>query len=148
MNIKKVQELVELMNTNGLSEVEVEQDGMRIKLRKTAQGIVEEVVPAPVQAARPAAAPAPAAAPKEAAGNLKEMKAPMVGTFYASPSPDAEAYVKVGDVVHKGDVLCIIEAMKIMNEVKSEFDGKIAQIPIENAEPVEFGQPLFLIEPA
>jgi len=148
MNIKKIQELIELMNNNNLGEIEIEQEGQKVKLKKTtAQGIIEQAVSQAAALQQPQAAAAAPAKPKEAAGNLKEVKAPMVGTFYRSPSPDSEAYVDVGKVVHKGDVLCIIEAMKIMNEVKSEFDGKIVQIPVENAEPIEFGQTLFLIEP-
>ncbi|MFQ5952725.1 MAG: acetyl-CoA carboxylase biotin carboxyl carrier protein [Candidatus Omnitrophota bacterium] len=145
MNIKKIKELVDLMNDNGLSEIEIEQEGMKIKLSKKATGIIEQVV-TPV--ARPAAAPPEEAAkPTEAAKGLSEIQAPMVGTFYRAPAPDAESYVEVGDVVHKGDVVCIIEAMKLMNEVKSEINGRIVEIPVENAEPVEYGQALFLVEP-
>ncbi|MGD2278643.1 MAG: acetyl-CoA carboxylase biotin carboxyl carrier protein [Candidatus Omnitrophota bacterium] len=144
MNIKKIKELVDLMNENGLSEVEIEQEGVKVKLSKRAGGVVEQVIaPAPVAAAQPAGAP-PAAKP---AKGLSEIKAPMVGTFYRAPAPDAEPYVEIGDVVHKGDVVCIIEAMKLMNEVKSEINGKVVEISAENAEPVEYGQALFLIEP-
>jgi len=149
MNIKKIQELVELMNSNDLGEVEIEEEGLKIKLRKTSAGVVHEVIPQVASAASAApakAAPEAAGAPEEA-GNLKEITSPMVGTFYRAPSPDAEPYAEVGDTVHKGDVVCIIEAMKIMNEVKSEVDGKVVQIPVENAQAVEFGQALFFVEP-
>jgi acetyl-CoA carboxylase biotin carboxyl carrier protein len=145
MNIKKIKELVDLMNDNGLSEVEIEQEGVKVKLSKRAQGIVEQVITAaPAPAGKPQEKPA---APAETGKGLKEVTAPMVGTFYRAPAPDADPYVEVGDVIHKGDVICIIEAMKLMNEVKSEVDGKVVEIATENAEPVEYGQPLFLVEP-
>ena len=145
MNIKKIKELVDLMNDNGLTEIEIEQEGVRVLLSKIAQGVVEQVVTAaPAAAGEPQAKPA---APPEAAKGLAEITAPMVGTFYRAPAPDAESYVEIGDVVHKGDVVCIIEAMKLMNEVKAEVTGKIVEIPVENAEPVEYGQALFLVEP-
>ncbi|MDP8298659.1 MAG: acetyl-CoA carboxylase biotin carboxyl carrier protein [Candidatus Tantalella remota] len=141
MNIKKITELVELMNENGLTEIEIEQEGMKVKLTKRAQGVVEQVVTS-------VAAPAQASeSPKEEKGNRKEIKAPMVGTFYASPSPEADAYVAVGDVIQKGDVLCIVEAMKLMNEVKAEFGGRVVEIAVENAEAVEYGQTMFVVEP-
>ncbi len=147
MNIKKIKELVDLMNENGLTEVEIEQEGMKVKLTKRAQGVVEQVVTS--SAATSPAAPQAAApeAPKDEKSNRKEIKSPMVGTFYRSPAPDADDYVKVGDVIQKGDVLCIVEAMKLMNEVKAEFGGRIVEIAVENAEPVEYGQTMFVVEP-
>jgi len=151
MNIKRIREIVELMNDNGLTEVEVEQEGMKIRLIKRPHGAIEQVVAAAPQIRQAAPAPAGTEAPppaEEGKKNLKEVKSPMVGTFYRSPSPEADAYVDVGDTVQKGDVLCIVEAMKLMNEVKAEFGGKIVEIIAENAEPVEYGQPLFLVEPA
>ena len=149
MNIKQIKELVELMNDNDLTEVEVEQEGMKVKLMKRPHGVIEQVVTAVPQARSAApAAEAPAKPQEGEKKNLKEIKSPMVGTFYRAPSPDADAYVEVGDVVKKGDVLCIVEAMKLMNEVKAEFGGKIVEIVAENAEPVEYGQPLFLVEAA
>ena len=148
MNIKKIQELIELMNKNSLTEIEIEQEGVKVKLSKKAQGVIEQVV-TPVAAQAVAERPQEkAAAPGEAAKGLKEIASPMVGTFYRAPSPDTEPYAEVGDVVKKGDVVCIIEAMKLMNEVKAEISGRIVEIPVENAEPVEYGQALFLIEPA
>ena len=150
MSIKKIRELVEIMNENGLTEVEVEQEGLKVKLIKTKTGVIEQVA-VPVAAPAPAPTETPSEAPQEApkakAGG-KEITSPMVGTFYNSPSPEAEPYVKVGDVINEGDVLCIVEAMKLMNEVKAEIGGKIVEICVENAEPVEYGQVLFRVEAA
>ncbi len=148
MNIKQIRELVEIMNDNSLGEVEVEQEGMKIRLLKEGVSAVGHVV-APVMSAAmpvPAAQSAPAEAPA-AQSNLKEVKSPMVGTFYKSPAPDAAPYAQVGDVIKQGDVLCIVEAMKLMNEVKAEFGGKVVEVCLENADPVEFGQVLYKIEP-
>jgi acetyl-CoA carboxylase biotin carboxyl carrier protein len=103
--------------------------------------------PAPAQASAPAPAPKPEA-PKEDTSKYVEVKAPIVGTFYRAPSPDAEPFVKEGDTVKKGQVLCIIEAMKLMNEIESEVSGVVRKILVSNGEPVEYGQVLFLIEPA
>ncbi|MFH1552111.1 MAG: acetyl-CoA carboxylase biotin carboxyl carrier protein [Candidatus Omnitrophota bacterium] len=147
MNIKKIKELVELMNDNDLTEVEVEQEGMKIKLTKKTHGLIEQVITPSVGVKEKVAVPEAAAEPQEEKKNLKEVKSPMVGTFYRATSPDADPYVEIGDIVHKGDVLCIVEAMKLMNEVKAEFGGKIVEISVENAEPVEYGQNLFLVEP-
>jgi acetyl-CoA carboxylase biotin carboxyl carrier protein len=103
--------------------------------------------PAPAQASAPAPAPKPEA-PKEDTSKYVEVKAPIVGTFYRAPSPDAEPFVKEGDTVKKGQVLCIIEAMKLMNEIESEVSGVVRKILVSNGEPIEYGQVLFLIEPA
>jgi acetyl-CoA carboxylase biotin carboxyl carrier protein len=147
MNIKRIKEIVDLMNENDLAQIEIEEEGAKIKLTKRAAGIVEQVIAPAVQ---PQAAGAPGAAekPREAPKAGKEVKSPMVGTFYRSPSPDTDPYVQVGDMVQKGDVLCIVEAMKLMNEVKAEFGGRIMEICVENAEPVEYGQNLFVVEAA
>jgi acetyl-CoA carboxylase, biotin carboxyl carrier protein len=155
MYIKEIKDMLLLMNDNGLSEIEVEKDGMRIKLKKSSGGAFEksiEYVPqvsAPQQAAQAAQAAQDAKAAKEAeiAKNTVSVKSPMVGTFYRSPSPEAAAYVNVGDTIGIGQVLCIIEAMKLMNEIKSEVRGKILEILVDNAEPLEFGQVIFVIEP-
>ncbi len=146
MNIKKIKELIELMNDNGLAEIEIEQDGTKIKLAKGPRGVVEQVVSSADVAERREPAHEEVAGPPEKARNLKEVQSPMVGTFYRSPSPEADPYVQIGDIVQKGDVLCIVEAMKLMNEVKAEFGGRIVEIAVENAEPVEFGQTLYMIE--
>jgi len=149
MNIKEIREMVNLMNENGLVELEIEKEGMRIRLKKTAAGIesysgpiVVERTPAPAAAQKPAVE-----APKPASVKTVEIKSPMVGTFYRAPSPEAAPYVEVGQNLEPGQVICIVEAMKLMNEIKSEVKGKILEILVDNAEPVEFGQPMFLIEP-
>lgn len=148
MNIKKLQELVELMNANDLNEIEVEMEGMKVKLVKGAGQAGAPVVYHHAPAALPVKAEdAAVQAASEKTGNLKEVKSPMVGTFYRSSAPDAEPYVEVGSMVKKGDVLCIVEAMKLMNEIKAEFGGRVAEISVENAESVEFGQTMFRIEP-
>ena len=145
MNIKRIKELIDLMNENDLTEIEVDEEGLKVKLSKKAHGAIERII-APVPPADSPAVPASGEEPS-VNKNAKEVKSPMVGTFYRSASPDTDSYVEVGDVVNKGDVLCIVEAMKLMNEVKAEFGGRIGEIPVENAEAVEFGQTLFLIEP-
>lgn len=144
MNIKKIRELVEIMNDNDLTEVEIEQDGVKVKLAKKAHGVIEHSLAVPQYRKEEAMSLESAPAPPE---NGKEIKAPMVGTFYRAPSPEIDPYVEAGDVVQKGDVLCIVEAMKVMNEVKAEYGGRITKICVDNAEPVEFEQVMFLIEP-
>ncbi len=152
MNIKEIKEMINLMNENGLVELEVEKEDMRIRLKKTASGI--EGFNAPVllerQSIPPAASQRQAAAeqtPAQPSVKTVEIKSPMVGTFYRAPSPESPAYVEVGQTIEPGQVICIVEAMKLMNEIKSEIRGKILEILVDNAEPVEFGQPIFLIEP-
>lgn len=154
MNVKEIKEMVSLMNENNLSELEIEKDGMRIKLKKCIHPPEGQALPAPVFIEREERAPAPEAVPsatrypaKEASANRIEIKSPMVGTFYRAPSPEAPPFVQVNQDIDPGQVICIIEAMKLMNEIKSELKGKILEILVDNAEPVEFGQPLFLIEP-
>ncbi len=149
MNIKEIKEMVNLMNENSLVELEIEKEGMRIRLKKTSSGI--EGFSGPIVVERQNAADAgikqisePA---KQAQVKTVEIKSPMVGTFYRAPSPEAAPYVEVGQNIEPGQVICIIEAMKLMNEIKSEVKGKILEVLVDNAEPVEFGQPVFLIEP-
>ena len=141
--------MINLMNDNNLMELEIEKEGMRIKLRKSGSEIMQSVTPIipqeVVQAKGPTHAPGQQI-PSPAAKNA-EIKSPMVGTFYRAPSPEADEYVAVGQNIEPGQVICIIEAMKLMNEIKAEIKGKITEILLENAEPVEFGQPLFLIDP-
>lgn len=151
MNLKEIKEMINLMNENGLVELEIEKDNMRIRLKKTSSGT--EVFSGPIVVERDrvseASAPrpsAPEAAEKQSVKTV-EIRAPMVGTFYRAPSPDSPPYCEVGQTIEAGTVICIIEAMKLMNEIKSEIRGKILEILVDNAEPVEFGQPLFLIEP-
>ena len=158
MNLEEIRTLAEIMNDNGLTAIEITEGESNIRLEKnppapacipTAPMPIPAVVPAaPAQAAAPAAeAPAQeAAAPASGSfSNLTEVKAPMVGVFYDSPSPEADPYVKVGDKVKKGDVLCIIEAMKLLNEITAEQDGEIVDICAHNADVVEYGQTLFKI---
>jgi len=150
MNIKEIKEMINLMNENNLSELEVEKDDMRIRLKKTANGIEGfdgQVVLQGQTTGIGAKVQASGAAVEKNEIKTVEIKSPMVGTFYRAPNPEAAAYVEVGSTIEPGQVICIIEAMKLMNEIKSEIKGKILEILVDNAEPVEFGQPLFLIEP-
>ena len=149
MNIKEIKEMINLMNENGLSEFELEKQGLKIRLKRGAGGDIERVVER-VAPKAPAVSHGPAGAGEQgaqAAGHKAiEIKSPMVGTFYKAPSPDAAPFVKVGDKIEVGQVVCIIEAMKLMNEIKSEVKGKVVSVLVENADPVEFGQTLFLVE--
>ena len=152
MNIKELKEMINLMNENGLSELEIEKQGLKIRLKKGSDGTVERIVEnmAAKGAASVAAASLPTAEQRPAIPsktNAIEIKSPMVGTFYKAPSPDAPAFVKTGDNIEEGQVVCIIEAMKLMNEIKSEVKGKVVSVLVQNADPVEFGQTLFLVEP-
>jgi acetyl-CoA carboxylase biotin carboxyl carrier protein len=134
--------LIEAVDESGIDSLEIARGGTRIRINKTPP-------PAPVAAASaPAAAPEGAAAAAPAAGNLVEVKSPMVGTFYRSPAPEAPSYVEAGSRVAKGQTLCILEAMKLMNELPAEVSGTVREICVENGEPVEYGQVLFRIEPA
>jgi acetyl-CoA carboxylase biotin carboxyl carrier protein len=164
MDFKQIQELVRLVNKSSISELSIEQDAFKITIKRdhpgdgTASGEgYRQVVPvvsvpasvpvaaAPQQEAAPvAAAPAQQKAPKE---NLLTIKSPMIGTFYRSAGPDKPSFVNVGDDVSTGKVVCIIEAMKLFNEIESEVSGKIVKVLVEDASPVEFDQPLFLVEP-
>jgi len=152
VNVKEIKEMINLMNENDLAELEVEKEGTRIRLKKTATGIervqspVVYPVGGPVASSDQKTQTAQEIEDKNAAKTV-EIKSPMVGTFYRAPSPEAPPYVEVGQVIEPGQVICIIEAMKLMNEIKSEIKGKILEILVDNAEPVEFGQSLFLIDP-
>ena len=153
MNIKEIKTLVELVNKSDLTELKWEHDGEKITLRKEKE-LVASVASAPVAAApaMAAAAPlaAPVAAPAEAVAapesQYKEVTSPMVGTFYAKPSPDADLYVTVGGKVSKGQTVCIVEAMKLMNEVESEVEGEVVEICVTDGTPVEFGTVLFKVK--
>lgn len=152
MNVKEIREMINLMNENGLCELEIEKDGMRMRLKKGVSAGQEQATAAPIFIEREKAAPpsegrAQAPLTKEVSANRLEIKAPMVGTFYRAPGPEAPPFAQVNQEIEPGQVICIIEAMKLMNEIKSEIKGKILEILVDNAEPVEFGQPLFLIEP-
>lgn len=148
MNLKELKEMIALMNENNLVEIEIEREGLRIRIKKGISGIPE--ITEEKYIIQPSAAALAATSVKEAeAPTIKrvEIKAPMVGTFYRAPAPDAPPFVEVGDEIEPGQVICIIEAMKLMNEIKAEVKGRVAEILVENASPVEFGQVLFFIEP-
>jgi len=141
MDIQKITKILDLIEKTGFSEVEVEQGDLRIKARKNFRGVQKKEVEQTVDTK--------AASTKtilETNDNQTIVRSPLVGTFYRTPSPGASFFVEVGDNVKKGQTLCIIEAMKLMNEVEAETDGKIISIFIENAQPVEYAEPLFLIE--
>ncbi len=153
MNLKEIKELINLMNENNLTELEIEREGNKIRISKSASGKFEAITEGPgaprvVQTVR---VDQDEAAKKVTAGlekNLVAIKAPMVGTFYRASSPDAKPYAEIGQALDVGHVVCIIEAMKLMNEIKSEVKGKIVEVLVENANPVEYGQALFMVEPA
>jgi acetyl-CoA carboxylase biotin carboxyl carrier protein len=158
VDLKDIKAIIDLMKKNSLSEFELERQDFKIKLKRGGvPGEEGTTVYAPpvmalpqVAAVAPAvlpAASAPTAAPAPAASNEVDIKSPMIGTVYRSPSPEAASYVEVGTEVNPDTVVCIIEAMKVMNEIKAEARGVITQILVENAKPVEFGQPLFKIKP-
>jgi acetyl-CoA carboxylase biotin carboxyl carrier protein len=144
-----VDELATVLNRHSLSEVSIENEGMKILLRKggltvTAAETAPVALPSP---AAPASAPATSSPKSETSdGNVSYITSPFVGTFYRSPGPDAAAFVEVGTRVKKGQVLCIVEAMKLMNEIESEIEGSVVQVLVENGQPVEYGEPLFKIK--
>lgn len=148
MNLKELKEMIALMNENNLVEIEIEREGLRIRIKKGISGIPE--ITEEKYIIQPSAAALAAAPSKEAeVPTVKrvEIKAPMVGTFYRAPAPDAPPFVEVGDEIEPGQIICIIEAMKLMNEIKAEIKGRITEVLVDNAAPVEFGQVLFFIEP-
>lgn len=158
MDTKEIQKLIDYISKSDLDEVNIETSELKLHIKRnnlimaSAPVAVSAPVaaPAPVAAAAPVAAPAeaPAAAPVEAPSNLIEIKSPMIGTFYRSAGPDKPNYKEVGDTVSVGDTVCIIEAMKLFNEIESEVSGKIVKILVDDATPVEYNQPLFLVDPS
>jgi acetyl-CoA carboxylase biotin carboxyl carrier protein len=156
VDLKDIKAIIDLMKKNSVSEFELEKQDFKIRLKRgMGGGLVqgEEGGPQVIAYAPMPALPASASAPVPAAtpaavSNEADIKSPMIGTFYRSPSPDAAPYVEVGTEVNPETVVCIIEAMKVMNEIKAEVKGVITQVLIENAKPVEFGQPLFKIRPS
>jgi|SRR5687768_328349 len=148
MDLRKLKKLIDLVQESGIAELEITEGEEKVKIVK---GGVVSVSAAPVMAmpaTAPAAAPAAASAPGEAPDASQEghvVKAPMVGTFYRSPSPDAKVFVEVGQAVKEGDTICIIEAMKLMNEIEADASGVVKAILVENGQPVEYGQPLFIL---
>lgn len=165
MDIKEIQDLIRFVAKSGVTEVELEKEGFKLVI-KAERAVEQQVVTVPAvmpQTVQVAAAPAPVAAAPVPAAPVAEspkssthadearyiaIKSPMIGTFYRTPGPDKDPFVKVGDEIQKGQVVCIIEAMKLFNEIESEISGKIVKILVDNASPVEYDQPLFLIDPA
>lgn len=151
MELKDIKKVVQMMKENDLTEFLLEDDACTLQLKRGSDGAPQIVAAAPQMVAAPAAAPVgvPAAAPAPAVDDgLVEITSPMVGTFYRSPSPDTDSFVEVGSDVGDESVVCIIEAMKVMNEIQAEVKGTIKKILVDNATPVQFGQPLFLVDPA
>ena len=138
-----IEKLADILNTKGLTEISLEDGNQALTLRKD---VVATVAAAPVPAVAGVSAPAASAPAAEEAPKGKAIVSPMVGTFYKSPSPDAKPFVEVGQTISEGDVVCIVEAMKLMNEIESEFSGKILEICVEDGQPVEFGQVLMYVE--
>ena len=161
MKAKEIQELINFLAESGLEEVNIETDNFKVSVKRSAEQTVVSApvaatpAPAPLPTPAPApAAPAPApaatesAAPAAPSGNTIEIKSPMIGTFYRSANPESPSFVEVGSEVKAGDAVCIIEAMKLFNEIESEVSGKIVKVLVDNAQPVEYDQPLFLVEPS
>ena len=153
MDLRKLKKLIDLVEESGIAEIEVTEGEEKVRItRATAAPApvyaapAQVAVPAPAPAAAPAAAAAPAPAALAARDLSNAQKSPMVGTFYRAPGPNAAAFVEVGQQVKAGDTLCIIEAMKLMNEIEAEKSGTVKEILVENGTPVEFGEPLFIIE--
>ena len=164
IDLEFVQQLIRTVDESTIDNVEIERGGTRIRVSKTPDHAISNAAPPapapvpaqpPVPTANPANAPAPDAGPaepqgseQEGAADLLEVTSPMVGTFYRSPSPEAPAFVDVGGRIALGDTLCIIEAMKLMNELEAEVEGVVREVLVQNGEPVEYGQILFRVEPA
>jgi len=149
MDIRKVKKLIELLEASSVDEIEIKEGEESVRIsRNTAAPIAmaAPAMPAPVAPAAAAPAPAPVAPETAAPSAANAVKSPMVGTFYRSPSPDAAAFVEVGQSVRAGDVLCIVEAMKMMNQIEADRAGTVTAIHAENGEPVEFDQPLITVE--
>lgn len=153
MDLKDIKAIIDLMKKNSISEFEMERADFKIRLKRGINGagstVLEDGVPAPLMQIAPSTQAAGSPASTSAAGGAvdPEIKSPMIGTFYRAPSPESASYVEVGSEVNPDSVVCIIEAMKVMNEIKAEAKGVITQILVENAKPVEFGQPMFRIRP-
>jgi len=155
MDLRKIKKLMELLEESGIAEIEVKEGEESIKLSRnissTTNMQVPQIIQQPVQTSQPTTNQQASDMEANAVNNLKKEKrntvnSPMVGTFYASASPESKPFVTIGQSVKKGDTLCILEAMKMMNQVQAESDGKIVEILVDNAEPVEFDQPLFVLE--
>lgn len=148
MDLRKIKTLIQLLQESELAEIEVKDGEESVRLSRAATATAAPAAPAFAAAAAPPTSPEPAPAPAPAPPAQPEgeqVTSPMVGTFYAAPSPTSPPFVKVGDSVNAGDVLCVIEAMKTMNHIESEYSGEVAAVLVENSEPVEYDQPLFII---
>lgn len=157
MKAKEIRDLIDFISASGLEEVNIETEEFKLSVKRSPN---IQVSSAPVMQAAPSPAPAASASPAAPAApaestpapandsHLVTIKSPMIGTFYRMPNPDAEMFVKVGDSIKAGDTVCIIEAMKLFNEIESEVGGKIVKVLVENAQPVEYDQPLFLVDPS
>ena len=157
MKVKEIQELISFLSESGLEEVNIETENFKVSIKRSAE---QQVVSAPVvhtaspvPAAQTVPVPAPLAVSNSenkpaTSDNLIEIKSPMIGTFYRSANPESPAFIEVGSEVKTGDAVCIIEAMKLFNEIESEVSGKIMKVLVDNAQPVEYDQPLFLVDPS
>lgn len=161
MELKEIQSLIKFVSDSGVDEVEIERKDFKLSIKKVPPTVIQapaqQVYQAHLLAAtehhsapapRPVEADKPAPVAEKAADNLITIKSPMIGTFYRSSSPDKPSFVNVGDEIAAGSVVCIVEAMKLFNEIESEIGGRIVKVLVENAAPVEYDQPLFLVEPA
>lgn len=161
MDLKEIQNLIKFVANSGVAEVKLEMDDVKITIRTTLEGHapeityvqqaqVQQALPAPTAAPTPQATPtplAPVALPADDTSKFITIKSPIIGTFYRKPTPDKPMFVEVGTSIAKGDVLCVIEAMKLFNEIEAEISGKIVKILVDDMSPVEFDQPLFLVDP-
>ena len=160
MDLNYIKKLVKLVDESGVDEIEIEEEGSKIRVSKARHNSSAALIPqflpqqpvyaqpAPAQPVNAAPEAAPAAAPKAEGSKFHEVRSPIVGTFYSAPAPNADPYVQVGSSIQPGTVLCIIEAMKLMNEIESDVAGKVVQVLVQNGQPVEYNQPLFLVDPA
>lgn len=157
MDLKEIRQLIKIVETSNISGLEIEEEGYKVKISKSSNNVdagahqIHTVAVPQVQAAvpvatPPTATPAPEQPAEKSSSNRVEVHSPMVGTFYRSPSPDSDPYVDMGKKIKSGDVLCIIEAMKLMNEIEAEVAGTIVEINVENGQPVEYNQVLFVVE--
>lgn len=161
MDYKEIQDLIKLVKKNKISELEIEKDDFKISIKSEAENerVVMQTPPPPLPAVQHPVQQAPPAqqnpifpeqlqpSSEEKDPNLVEIKSPMIGTFYRSPGPDKEPFVSIGDKIEKGKIICMVEAMKLFNEIEAEMSGKVVKILVEDATPVEYDQPLFLIDP-
>jgi acetyl-CoA carboxylase biotin carboxyl carrier protein len=151
MDLNLIKKLIRIVDTSGITDLEVEQEGFKIKIAKKIRafhgGSKPHVVLPPAHADGELIEVTSGKEPETKADKKHEIRSPIVGTFYRAPAPDADPYVQVGDIITKGSVLCIVEAMKLMNEIESDVDGRIVKILVDSGKPVEYNQPLFLVQP-